>query len=416
MLPRATYLNMSGRYQSAPQLTASEGRSGLIKTTLERTALGLVAFRLLVVICFDPLASLMPGFDLGGLRFLADALVVSAGLALVLVRSPRWSKYGCIVLSLCVAILFLSAERTRITGLLTDLLVVFAVSFVEPRKLCRVYAFSSLLSIVLVVLLSLAGFVLMRDVIPNGRLVFGYGFGHPNTLGGLLFSSIGALTYVYWDDRNWWVSLVLSIASACFASLSLSSNSAAALLAVVSVVNCVGHTDLGRRMQDVLSIVSIPMLIVLPVAIGLVMLFVTADYNGFELLSNAVDKITHSRPYFANRYYSANGGFAIFGRPYAVSSTLHTGLHFAAVDCAYSYMSMVYGIAALLACYITYLFLVLRSRKAVIHPFAVVVLLLYSIYGAVEGTPLFLHLNFSLLLLVGLERTCVSASARSVSC
>lgn len=291
--------------------------------------------------------------------------------------------------------------------------MLFAVSFVDSRRLCRTYAIAVLVSIILVMVLSLIGFIPIWDRIPNGILVFSYGFTHPNVLGGYLLSAMGALTYVYWDGRHWLVPLVLTSIAAAFAKMTLSSNSSAVLFALMSFVNIAGHVGAVRRISASLLRHQVSLLILVPILFGGTMLLLTANHVGCGAFADMVDRLTHFRPYYANQYYVAHGGFTLFGRPYVNSSTYHNGLSFAAVDCSYSYMSLVNGIAALLVCFVTYTSLVIRSRREGVHPFAVAAILIYAVYGVVEGYPMYLRSNFTLLLLAGLDKTALSCLSDS---
>ncbi|SER35279.1 hypothetical protein SAMN05216446_0482 [Parafannyhessea umbonata] len=383
-------------------------RVGLPTVLLERLALFAIVLRVFMMIAWSPIATASPELSALKLCYLSDALVMAVCILILFVRAGRWGVIGCLVLALGVTVMYLSAELSHSDSLMIDLLVVFTVSFVEPRRLCKTYAIVALISIVIVMLLSMTGAIIMREFIPNGRLVFAYGFGHPNTLGGLLLSALGALMYVYWDSRHWAISFVLAVVAAVFAKVTLSSNSAAALLVIVAFACFVGHIDATRSVVARLRRMWVPLLILAPTVLGLIMLLLTANHGGYGILADIVDRLTHLRPSFANQYYVANGGFTLFGRPYVHSSTYHNGLGFAAVDSSYSYMSLVNGMVALLACFVAYVVLVVRSRGKRVHPFAVAAILIYVVYGVVEGYPMYLHSNFTLLLLAGLGRTALS--------
>lgn len=366
---------------------------------MERFAECVVIIRIVASIALSRLLGGMPSLAAMNLSDLMDVLVLAACIFLIVKRFRAGCISKLVLLAVTSIVLYLSHVRTGIGSLMIDLLVVASVSFACPWRLCRAFAIGAMLSIVVVVLCSVGGVIAMRDVLPNGRLVFSYGFGHPNQLGGYMLAAIGAVTYVHWDGARWQVPFALALAASAFAKAALSSNSSAVLLAAVAAINLVGHLPLARRVSSPRRAIPMALAIAVPAALCALMLMLTAGREGMQGLASLVDRLTHSRAYFASAYYEANGGFTLLGRPLVSSSSFHSGLGFAAVDCAYSYMALVHGIAPLVAVAACYVALVLRWGRSRVHPFLFWSLMVYAAYAVVENYPLVLCANYSMLLL-----------------
>lgn len=100
------------------------------------------------------------------------------------------SKMVCWTAAL-IAVLVISAVRTGDVRLLENVLLIIAVTDIDKQRLFKWIATALAASIAVVVLASLCGWIWNKDVIPNGYLVFAYGFAHPNTFGGFADMSCG---------------------------------------------------------------------------------------------------------------------------------------------------------------------------------------------------------------------------------
>lgn len=120
----------------------------------ERLALFVVVLRVLMMIAWGPIGMASPKLASLQLSRLAEMLVATVCVFILSVCGKRWEFFRCLVFALGAAVIYLSATNTGTNFLLIDLLLLFAVSFVEPRRLCRVYAIAALASIIAVMLLS----------------------------------------------------------------------------------------------------------------------------------------------------------------------------------------------------------------------------------------------------------------------
>lgn len=151
------------------------------------------------------------------LRLAQPMLVVSGltiSLCIVVLASKSLhmrSKMVCWTAAL-IAVLVISAVRTGDVRLLESVLLIIAVMDIDKQRLFKWIATALAASIAVVVLASLCGWIWNKDVIPNGYLVFAYGFAHPNTFGGLLTCLVVLTLHVSWNHRAW----PLSVAVPCF--------------------------------------------------------------------------------------------------------------------------------------------------------------------------------------------------------
>lgn len=382
------------RFVSAPRSSSTRSCDWC-----DRLAIALVCLRAVVqvvwgrfTLAYAELSSLLvPQF--------AYALVIAGSILLIVVRKRSGNLIGSIVLALCIAVIQFTSSQAKNDVLAIDLLLLFAVSHMDPRRLCRSYGLALLFSIVVLMLGSLAGLLFMADDVPNGSLVYSYGFGHPNTPGGLLLSAIGALTYAYWDGGKWPVPFVLAAVCAIFAKLFLSSNSSAILLLAFACMNIAGHRVRTKRSRYLPRKVYIGLLLAVPAILASLMIILTINYKAFPRIAEVVNDLTHLRPYFAHNYLETNGGLTMFGRPYGAISHFRSGNYFSSVDCSYSFLVLVFGLATLFVCALVYARAVVRLGKSEERTFVMFSIILYAFYAVVETYPLYLFSNFTLILL-----------------
>lgn len=375
-------------------------------SAIERLAVALLALRVFMECSWGSIVR--SNLVLASLHF--DAIVRCIVLALcLLILARRSTRLNILFLCLScfgMAALVVSAIFALDSFVLIDFLVVAAVSFVHPRKLCKTYLLAVSFAIAAVMFLSLVGYTPMVDVIPNGRLVFGYGFIHPNVLGGLFLSVVCAQTYYCWESKWWGLAPVEAVLFAAFAKAVLSSNASAILILFVGAIGVIGHFWNQSLWHGVrLGRASTTALIAVPLVLMLGMLVLVANYKGLDGVAAFADGITHYRPRFASNYYEANGGFTLFGRPFVSVPAHHNGGAFSAVDSAYAYFSLVFGIFPLIVCGASYVACIIRAKRGVVHPFLLVAILLFAVFALVEGLPMHLYSNVTLLLLPCLART-----------
>ncbi|HAM16882.1 MAG TPA: hypothetical protein DCP91_13730, partial [Eggerthellaceae bacterium] len=289
-----------------------------------------------------------------------------------------------------LTLLVFSSAYTNDYLLVHTCVIMVAVGGIRLRRLCDVYSLALLAMISVVLVLSTLGIIYNKDVIPNSRLVFSYGLGHPNGIGSLLFACCAALAYSCWYRRTWWVSLAVSAISSVFSYVFLSSHAAAAVLAALAIAVVVGHAMRRRGADLVPGKVFFATLTVLPFLMLLAMIVSTAFYSADNPVFALFNKLLHERPHFAHQYYSSHGGFTLFGAKYASVSNYHTGLPFTSVDCGYSRLALCVGAFAFVAMAATYVVAVRKLSRDNPHFLVMVILLLCSAYLMVETAQLYL--------------------------
>lgn len=322
------------------------------------------------------------------------AFCIALALTSLVVRKRGSSAPLSVLLAAAISALFLSAGRTLNMHLFAGFIVIASQAGDDWEDLCLIHCRATLLAVVAVMLASLAGVLGVHDFIPNGRLVFGYGFTHPNTLGGLLFSAAGSLTCARWRRGAPILPLVLSGCCTAFSYVALSSNAASVLCGAVFAINAAGLVAPKIRRAVLPRPFARLALLVVPAALLALSLAATAHYDGSNALFAALNHATHSRPFFAHEYYEAVGGFATAGAPALAQGSYHAGTAFWGVDSGYSQLGLIYGLAATCALAITYAVATWRASARGVDVPTAAIILACALYLAVEPFPLFLHLSF----------------------
>lgn len=322
------------------------------------------------------------------------AFCVALALASLAVRRQGSSVPLSMLLAATVGALFLSASRTLNVHLFAGFIVIASLADDDWEDICLIHCRATLLAVVAVMLASLAGVLGVHDFIPNGRLVFGYGFTHPNTLGGLLFSATASLTCARWRRGAPILPLALSACCAAFSYVALSSNAASVLCGAVFAINATGLVVPKIRRAVLPRPFARLALLVVPAALLALTLAATAHYDNGNALFAALDHATHSRPFFAHEYYEAAGGFATAGAPALTQGSYHAGTAFWGVDSGYSQLGLIYGLAATCALAMTYAVATWRASTRGVDVPTAAIILMCAFYLAVEPFPLFLHLSF----------------------
>ncbi|WP_248922245.1 hypothetical protein [Olsenella intestinalis] len=323
------------------------------------------------------------------------------GLALTstMLREERSSISRFALFALTVGALFLSATRSVALNLLAGFLIIVPLANDDWQDLCLIHCFATILAVILVMFASFAGILTIHDFIPNGRLVFGYGFAHPNGLGGLLFSAAGSLTIARWRKHAPVVPLVFSGCCAVFSYVALSSNASSVLCGAIFVINVLGLASSRVRNVTVTRQVARTALLVVPAALLAIMLVSAAHYDGSNGLFASLNRMTHARPFYSHEYYKAVGGFTITGAPVVVRGARHAGTAFWGLDSGYGHLALIYGLLATCMLGTTYAIATLKASKRGIDVATFTIVLLCALYLVVEPLPLSLHLSFLTLFL-----------------
>ena len=300
------------------------------------------------------------------------------------------------------SLLLVSAGRSVDWRLVVAFLFALTAAKVARESLCRAFGIAALSATVLVMALTLAGGIENVDCVPNDRLVFAYGLGHPNGLGFILFSALSAMALSSRRARK--LVMGLSLVAAAFSYVVLSSNASAVvnLMLFVSIVvsGCCGRLDMARVPKSAYMTI----LLLLPTILLIGMAFLTVAGEGAEPVYSLVNRLSHGRPFFAHKYFLENGGLSLLGDRYAYESHVHNGVGFNGVDSGYCYLLLVLGVVVtgvLAAWY------VLAARRLTLERDALVlgVVCANLLYLVVEQGPLSLELGSVMLVIMSLSES-----------
>lgn len=324
-----------------------------------------------------------------------------AALALLAIASRRRALGlgQSVLLAATTFALACSAARAVDFRLVVGFVVIVSLADEDPREACRLHCHATLFAVAAVMVASLANVTANDDFIPNGRLVFGYGFRHPNTLGAILFSAAGSLTCYRWGKGAPVLPLLVSVTCTAFAYVALSSNAAAALCATLIAINLAGIVVPPLRRAKLPAWAARAALLVVPAALLAVMLSTTAHFDGANPQHAWLNEAVHSRPYYAHEYYVEAGGFSVMGSPAIVRNEHHAGGAFWGIDSGFSQLGLVYGLSATCMLVATYAVAAWRASGRRMGLAFVAIPLLCALYLVVEPFSLYLYSNFATLLL-----------------
>lgn len=390
--PHATATNGSPRQSTSHSSAVSVDNSRL----LSEAAVATYVVSQIVTQCSTATAS-MPQLPWQGIDMLGQS--ASIALAFLAIALNRKGAAQATLLGCMACALLCSASRAIDFRLVAGFFVIASIAREDMQRACKLHCSATLFAVTLLMTASLLGIISNPDFMPNGRIVFGYGFRHPNTLGGLLFSASGALTFSKWRKGSLALPLVLSGTCAVFSYIGLSSNAAAALCGSLLTINLIGIVFPACRSVKVPNTIAIISFIGIPALLFLVM---TATASGYDSANGAfafINRVTHARPYYSHEYFNAAGGFTLLGAPTIVRYGHHSGGAFWGIDSGYSQLTLVYGMAvtALAAC--TYAIASWKASRRGVDLATTAIVILCALYLVVEPFPLFLYSNFALLFL-----------------
>ena len=366
---------------------------------LSRIALAFFVFTQIITLC-STFPTSIPQIPWQGIDFACKAFSLAFALISMMLRAERLNAARATLLAAVIGTLFLSATRSAAVNLLAGLIIIASAADDDWEELCLIHCRATILAVVVVILASLGGLLSNHDFIPNGRLVFAYGFTHPNGLGGLLFSAAGSMTCARWKGHAPVLPLVFSGCCAAFSYVALSSNASAALCGAVFVINVLGLVIPKVRNATMPRRITCIAILFVPAALLAIMLVSAAHYDAGEKLFAALNSATHARPYYSHEYYKAAGGFTFAGAPMIARGARHAGATFWGLDSGYGHLALVYGLTATGVLSLTYGIASWRASRSGIDMATLTIILLCAFYLVVEPLPLSLHLSFSSLFLI----------------
>lgn len=338
------------------------------------------------LIAFNPIALC----NCASLAFAATSIVLKPK---VLLRS----QMSLIVFSM--AVFLVSASRTGDFRFAHACLMLTAVAGIDFTRISVTYYRAVLVTILVLMLMSILGAQYNKDVIPNSRIVFAFGFAHPNALGAFLFSAISAMSYTCWAKKTWPVPMVLAAVSALFCYFCLDSHASAAILGLLALSGLLGHSSVFRNRCSISRRAFVVVLIAVPAVLLATMLVSAKYYDSSNPVFACFNQLTHGRLYFGHHYYINHDGFTFLGRPLSSVTSYHNGMPFANIDSGYCFVPLVNGIASLLALAMIYITAILRLSRTAKNLAALSILLIAALYLLVESYALFPASSFAAILL-----------------
>ena len=393
----------SGQGQIVPMWSRSfsqvvrDGSEGLLPAWLS-TASVVIYIVSKVLFGSTTLANSYPWLATSGLPALLECVALALACIGLIVRCSKLSFAQVLICCLAVSLSSISAVNTGDYLLLQDFIIIAAIPWDNIERLLKIYGLIVLSIIIATMIFAVFGCLYNKDVIPNERLVYAFGFSHPNTLGGILFSVTSALSLAYWKSKYWWIPNVLALLSAIFSFVALSSRTAAILCVLFSVLSILLHKLPMNNMSTTRRIMRV-VIIAIPVALLFLMSFCSIWYDSSNPFFAFMDRITSYRPYYSHEYYTNVGSISLFGRPIEIPPHYHNGVPFQSLDSGYSYMIFVYGLGALVALLITYLYAVPMIVKSEYCLGFSLLIVMSSIYFLIERFPLYIAMSPAILLL-----------------
>ncbi len=328
-----------------------------------------------------------------------EAVSFACALVSLALRREHVSTCGLAFIAASISLLLYSALQTGIFYLVHGYVILMALVYEDLDRIFRAYLLALLASFTLVVLLAIVGAIPNYDFIPNGRLVFSFGFNHPNTCAALLFNVAAASVCVLWDGRGWVFSLVLALFSAFFSYWTLSANAATVLNVLLALSCAIGHACPCLSENPLPRGPFRTTLIVIPALLLVAMMLCCARYDSANPLFSLLNNLTHARPYFAHSYFMRNCGFSLLGREYVTTSFYHSGLPFKNLDSGYCFLLLVHGLLVTAVLAVTYIAAVIRLPECERRFSVWVVIILSMTYLVVESFGLNLVSCFPLLIM-----------------
>lgn len=338
----------------------------------------------------------------------SDAFVIALGIIIVTLNGFTFRVKGVLSTIVVTTLMIISAEFSAENTILLNLIVIYVCSANSYENLFKCYFFTAVTCVLINVFIE-SVFIFNKDACPNGRVVFSYGFTHPNRFSVILVSIAVALIVITRRYRNNLSVLVITVCISLFCKIVLSSNTGfiiALMLSIVTfvsnvkVINTTLNTVCRRQIYIVFSF-FVPFICLIS------MLYLTANYDVDSHIHRLLNEILHGRVGFANSYYMNHDGFSILGKPYIVTSSYANGLPFQTVDCAYSYASIVYGLIPMLVSIVIY------CKTVIIHldrNYSYIIPLLISIesiYSLMENYTLCLAANSTLVFMIVVFRNSI---------
>ena len=364
----------------------------------------------LFALCFYAATQLLFRYSTLGLSFpvfaeidalnACESIACASAIGAIAMKPHRFKSWQVALAVAALAILLFSSIRTWDFRLFYGYLLIVSLAGINMEKVCCAYSVSVLVVLIIVMALSVSGVLCNWDAIPNSRIVFSYGLGHPNTTGAFLFSSLGAMAYACWNKKTWVIPLGLSLCVAIFAFFVLSSRASAVCMASLAIAMVVFKIPAINRFTIVHGKAMCIVVIVLSLALMIWMLIGAVCYSPDGSIFTWFDKLIHGRLYYAHQYYVVRGGFSYVGDASMLVDNYHTGLPFTLVDCGYCYLALVYGLASIYALVVTFVVAIMMMFKSgAVHPMAITLLTINSFYLVVECYPIYLASCVTVLLL-----------------
>jgi len=352
-----------------------------------------------IVFLYCPILETFPAISaLNPFSFCSAASMALAITSIAL--GPRaLSKAQLLIVILSMAIFLFSGSKTGDYRLAHTCIQLIAIAGIDLTRISTAYYRTVLVAILVIVLLSITGLLYNRDTIPNNRLVFSFGFVHPNTLGALLFSALAAMTYACWHSKTWPVPVALSAIAALFSYCLLSSRASAIILVLLTLCGLAGHIPFLQKNPHAPKRLFLVVLVMVPAIMLAIIVLSSMSFDSSNSLFSMLDKMTNGRLHYGHQYYAANGGFTLVGRELHYVSSYHNCLSFTNIDSGFCYLLFVNGLLSLLALAAIYIAAVIKLARKRPEFIIMAIMLIAAVHLMVESYMLFPASSFAILFL-----------------
>lgn len=356
-------------------------------------------------------------FVSGVVTFLPDAVqqvirpthspIAISLLLLALCRTRRnWRVAGvCAVAGVAAALSLPYIKDTIAWELLPLLLCALAVGDSDIAPVVRACFWALLASLSVIVVMDALRLSSSAWAKPNWYWAYSYGFGHPNTMGALLYNTLSTMTLAIDRKRFRLPLLICCVATMCFTFFALSCRTAAVLELILTLAIIIEgiRPDWMARME---TSRVLPALVVLgTVALAMLMLAGAAFYSEDNVLFSLVDRLTNLRVSHGKSAYDYVGGFTLLSHAVVLpnqTQSLTTGVEWILVDSSYIHYGLFVGLIpglCLLLMFIRAACAKRGARDAGNSAMLWVLLGLGALYGVTEKFPIYITRSCALLIL-----------------
>ena len=340
----------------------------------------------LLIILFNATCST---FDTASLPWLPGILSKSRYLLLavmfisIIMIEGSYSVKELIIIASAGFLILLSARNCGDKNILFSLIVIVSSRNISVKKAARVYFFTYLAIIVLIIGLFAAGALDDFTMERGADLVrHSLGFNHPNLLGRFIMVEIIAFMLAYPEKNNSLIFYAASFLLAIFVYIVPNSRAAAlCIIALIFFSLAMNRMGSGKALYRIAAYCSVPLFSLVSIVSTIVY---TQESNVFFL----IDEFSSGRIHAAHEIYLRSGWGGLFGKNvYGLNIPL---------DNIYAKLFLAYGIAATVIFLCMYILAIHRGVKCS-RTDIVVCLMVFALYGVFEIHMVYVLYNLPLI-------------------